>query len=185
MGKKKRTDYKDPRESLLASLNLKNLKRACIVRGIRFREVTITDFFGLQSWLFKNFYNRTDPTLLETFDIWYEKDLLDQGIIEDHLHVDLKFGYYTYDEDGNRRDKKRNSLIVGLVKSDKEKAAFKPKRGTKKEYAFSLFGDGLKTIEVIEKVLDMFPDVSEGSIKVWGSQYRKRQKMIEALDETN
>ncbi len=179
---KKRREYYDPREKLLASLNLKNLKRACIVRSIPFRDITILDFLQLQSWVYKNFSNPTDPTLLEEFDNWYEKELLDEGIIEDKLHVDLKFGYYSYDEAGNRKDKKRNSLIVGMVKSDKEKAQFKPRKGSRKELAFSLFSQGLKTSEVIEGVWEVYPDVAEGSIKVWGSQYRKRQKLINKID---
>ena len=183
MARKKKEDYKDPREQLLASLNLKNLKRACIVREIPFRDVLISDFLQLQSWLFKNYNNVTDATLLESFDIWYSQELLDEGIIDKELHVDLKFGYYSYDDDGNRKDKKRNTLIVGPRKSDKEKATFRPKKGSKKELAFSLFGKGLATWEVIEKVTDAFPDVSEGSIKVWGTQFRKRQKLIDKFDE--
>jgi len=185
MAKRKKNDFIDPREKLLASLTLKNLKRACIVRGISSREVTMLDFLSLQSWLFNNFSNNIDPTALETFDQWYEKELQDEGIINGDLHVDLKFGYYVYDDEGNRKEKKRNTLIVGLVKSDKEKAAFKPKKGTKKEYAFSLFGQGLKTLEVIEKMLDVFPDASEGTVKVWGSQYRKRQRVIDSIDENS
>jgi len=179
---KKRKSYYDPREKLLASLNVKNLKRACIVRGIPFRDITILDFLQMQSWIFKNFDNPTDPTLLEEFDVWYEAELLAEGLIEEKLHVDLKFGYYSYDNDGNRKDKKRNPLIVGNNKSDKEKAQFKPKRGSRKELAFSLFSQGLKTAEVIEGVWEVYPDVAEGSIKVWGSAYRKRQKLIEKID---
>jgi len=179
--KSKRDENVDPRDKLLASLNLKNLKRACIVRGMPHMEVVISDFSQLQSWLFYHFNDPMDSTRLEEFDKWYEAELQDQGVIDGELHVDLKFGYYVYDDEGNRRDKKRNTLIVGLVKSDKEKASFKPKKGTKKELAFELFSQGLSTNEVIERVVLEYPDISEGSIKVWGTQFRKRQKLIEKM----
>lgn len=182
MAKKKKDNYLDPREKLLNTLKLKDLKRAAIVRGMPFREVIGSSVPELQSWVFRNYSNKISPNALDEFDKWYEADLFDQDIITGALHVDLKFGYYTYDDDGNRRAKKRNYAIVGFNKTDEEKAAFKPKKGSKKELAFSLFGQGLSTIEVIEAVVDAYPDVSEGSIKVWGSQFRKREKVRLTLD---
>lgn len=183
MGRRKipKTDFRDPREKLLASCNLRDLKRACIVRGIHFNLVVESDVLELQSWLFRNYYNLTEPNLLVEFDRWYETELSDQGIIDGPLHTDLKFGYYREDEVGNRRSSKRNTLIVGAVKSDRELAEYKPRIGTAKERAFELFEEGLSTREVIDEMDLIHPEVSEGTVKVWGSKWRKQKKLQEKL----
>jgi hypothetical protein len=177
MAKRKKNDYQDPREKLIAGCNLKDLKRACIVRGMTFARVVESSALELQSWVFKNYYNPTEPQLLQDYDIWLDKYLQDLDVTDEPIHIDLRMGYYSLDEDGNKRGTKRNTLIVGAYKSEKEQARFKPKKGTKKEYTFELFERGYSTKEVIEMVVDRYPDVSEGSIKVWGSRFRKTKKL--------
>jgi len=166
-------DYKS---GYMSRLKLKDLKRACIMRGMPFSRIVRYGVHEMQSWLYKNFDNKINPVLLDEYDEWF------QDQVEDPVHVLLKMAYYTEDENGNVKRERRNTFMMGVEKTKAEIAAFKPKRGSMKELTFELIRAGKPTKEVIKEVMDQFQTANEGSIKSWASKARKSVKAQKELD---
>jgi hypothetical protein len=173
----------DPINKWMSQLKLKDLKRACIMRGLSFRMVGEYDVHQLQSWLYRNHSTRQDPRLLEKFDIWRDKTLMEEGAIDEPIHIDLKLGFYKTDKDGGEKRERRNVNLLGVTKSLEEQAIFVPRKGSKKTLAYDLIREGKSTQEIIKIVMDTYPDVSEGSIKVWCSQARKIERIKEEIGD--
>ncbi len=139
------------------------------------------DVHQLQSWLYSNFETPTDSRRLGEYDLWRDKTLIEAGYIDEPIHIDLKLDFYKVDGDGNEKRERRDPNLLGVNKSVHEIASFVPVKGSKKTLAYDLTYQGLPTKEIIDKVLDEYPDVSEGSIKVWCSQARKIMKARDQL----
>jgi hypothetical protein len=168
---------------ILSSMKIKDLKQAAVVRNLSFRNVVEFSICDLQGWLLKNWENPLDRTLLNDYDVWVEKELREEGL-SDLIHPMLRLGYFGEDEDGNevRRQLKNIAISMG-VPTKKEIALFKPKKGSKKSYVYTLIrkDPSITTEELIEEVTEQFPDVSIGSIKSWASRARKSSKYATEL----
>ena len=171
------TKIEDYKSGYMSKLKLKDLKRACIMRGMPFQRVSRYSVHDMQSWLYKNFDDKINPVLLDDYDEWFQKQ------VEDPVHALLKMAYYTEDEQGNVKKERRNTFMMGIEKTKAEVAAFKPKRGSMKELTFQLIRAGKPTKEVIEEVMAQFTVANEGSIKSWCSKARKSVKAQQELDD--
>lgn len=168
---------------LLGQMKIKELKQACIVRGMPFREVTESDVWALQSFLLNNWIVISDRTLLNDYDEWFEKELKEEGLKE-LIHPLLRMGYMGEDEEGNEVRRQIKNFAISNVKSKKEQALFKPKKGSKKALVYMLIRNNPKidTDTLIDRLTQEYPDVSIGSIKSWASRARKAVKLGEELD---
>ena len=166
-------DYKS---GYMSKLKLKDLKRACIMRGMPFPRVSRYSVHDMQSWLYRNFDSKINPTLLDDYDEWF------QDQIDDPIHVMLKMAYYTEDEQGNVKKERRNTMMMGVEKTKAEIATFRPKRGSMKELTFQMIRNGHSTKEVVEEVMEQFMTANEGSIKSWCSKARKSVKAQKELE---
>lgn len=166
----------------LSSLKLKDLKRAALMRGFPFMMVGSVGVPALESYVLHNYDKRVNPNLLVEYDQWLEVTLLEEGVIDTPIHIDLKLGFYVTDEKGNERHKRRDINLMGIVKSKEEVAAFKPRRGSKKTLVFELIEKGVKTKDIIAVVQGEYPETTANTIKVWCSQARKREKAREETD---
>jgi len=178
MARNKRPSTGDRVSDYINSINIPTLKRACIIRGIPFPRVTRLGVHGLNSWLYKNYENRIDVTLLEKYDTWMDDALEISGPVP----LELRMAFFGEDEKGNVKKERRDVMLMGVNKSKSEIAAFKPKRGSKKELTFQLMHEGKGTKEVIKEVMAVFPEAKEGSIKSWCSQARKVIKVKKELE---
>jgi len=162
---------------LVGHMKIKELKQACIVRGINFRDVSELDVWGLQDFLIKNWAKVSDKTLLNEYDIWLENELKSEGLTE-LIHPLLRMGYFGEDEEGNEVRRQVKNIAISNVKSKKEIAMYKPKKGSKKSLVYFLIRENPKitTNELIDRLLEEYPDISIGSIKSWASRARKAVK---------
>jgi len=182
MAKKKKAYSNEERISQwLASLKLKDLQRACIMRGFTFILLGESDVNEMQSWILRNYDNAVDHNRLVEFDAWRDDHLKKQGFIKEPLHTSLKLGFYLIDEDGNETFKRRNIMLMGANKSQAEIAAFRPRKGSMKTRVFDLILEDKGTKEIIKIMAKEFPQAKEGSVKAWCSQARKTKKAKENL----
>lgn len=181
--KKKRAEFVAQSDSItgyMSRLRLPDLKRACILRGIPFARVPRSSVYDLQSWLFRNFNNRIDVTLLEQYDAWFD-DHIESGPVA----LSSRLAYFGEDKDGNIKQSRRDTMMLGVEKTKEEIATFKPRRGSMKSLVFSLIRDGRSTKDVIEEVQANYPNAKEGSIKSWCSKARKSVRAQKELEEEN
>lgn len=178
--KKKRTEFNAQEDYItgyMSRLRLKDLKRACIIRGIPFSRVSRYSIHELQSWLFRNFENRINVTLLEAYDTWF-----DEQITSGPVELELRLSYFGEDKDGNRKQSRRDTLILGANKTKEEIATFKPRRGSMKALVFTLIREGKSTKEIIQEVQANYPNAKTGSIKSWCSKARKSVQAQKELE---
>lgn len=179
--RKNQTEFNREQDAIsgyMSKLKLKDLKRACIIRGIPFQRVPRYDVHGLQSWLFKNYNNRINPTLLEAYDAWFDGE-----IDSDTVALELRLAYFAEDSEGNVKQRRRDTSMMGVHKTKIEVATFKPKRGSMKALVFEMIRDGDSTKDIIDEVIDQYPAANPGSIKSWCSKARKAVKAQQELDE--
>jgi len=188
MGKKRKgrkTSSGDPVLDWIETLKLKDLKRVALMKGLSFRLLGELSIFDLQSWVYKHYSQPDNIGRLEEYDKWLEKTLTEEGYIEKPIHLDLKLAFYPEDDNGNSKKARRDPNIFGVTKSTEEKAYFKPRKGAMKSLVFKLIEEGKTTKEII-KIMDVqYPAASVGSVKVWCSQARKREKARNELNIKN
>ena len=173
--RKKEYSEHDRVSDWLSSLKYKDLKRAAIMRGFPFRLIG-SSVQELESFVYNHYYDRVNPNKLAEFDEWNEKTLIEEGAIELPIHLDLKLGFYATDDKGNEKRRRRDPNLMGVVKTKEEVATFKPRKGSKKTLVFDLMDKGMPTREIIDLVQESYPDTTDGTIKVWCSQARKKLK---------
>lgn len=165
-----KNQYITASERALKNMTFKDLQKECILRGIDFKLVSELDFYGLSSWFDKNFHNPIDNSNLLTYDEWFEKQLSQRIEPKDSslLHKHLRFSI------SNQEKLELEEVIKPKVKIEEEKPKVKKEKdelgivkGTKKSLTFQLAKEGKSVKMVIKKVLKVFPDASENSIKIW------------------
>lgn len=168
---------------LLSSMKIRDLKQAAIARNLKFRDATEFSVLELQSWLFKHWDDTVDKTLLNDYDVWLEQELTEEGL-EDLIHPLLRLGYLGEDQDGNEVRRQLKNIAISNVKTKKDLAKFKPRKGSKKSLVFSIIrkNPDIDTKILIEEVLSQYPDVSVGSIKSWASKARKSVRYEKEID---
>lgn len=154
-------------------MTYKTLKRNVVVRGMPFDQVVAGTFPALQNWFHFNRNNPIDTDLLDKYDEWIEAQLKERGA--DYLiHPQLRLGYI------GEKDDEGNVVKVKRVKGIKKKKKKREKtedgifKGTKKALTFQCEKEGMSIEETIEKVKEVFEDVSLKSLKIW---YKKSQKL--------
>ena len=150
------------------TLNLKDLKRACIMRGLPFEEVGEQSILNLQSWFLKNFDLPLDYKLLEEYDIWCERLLNERGV--DPIMTSATFRLSAIAErnaDGEIVKRKRVKSMVPRVKKKKERTTDGLFKGTKKAYTYELSQKGIPKDKVLQLVKEKWPDAKDKSIGIW------------------
>ena len=175
MGKKiQKDDYSTPAQRDLSGYNFKQLKRACIVRGMDFDDVINSTVLKLQSWFLLNYYNDCDNSLLDKYDDYFEDELRDAGA-EDLIHPQLRLGYVgERDEDGNVTKVKKVRGLKKILKKRKEKNNLGIFSGTKKALTYDLAIKGKTKEETIKLVCLQFPDAKDKSIGIWYNKAKKK-----------
>lgn len=168
----------------LRKMVYRDLKAACIIRGMDFTDIVEGDHGSLSSWFINNIDNDMDRDLLGDFDIWMDKQLEARGFEEDDPLRKMK-QYTTETEDDNHEVRTRSlSKIAGVkkVRKKKERNSYGIFKGTKKEYTYTLcedllskLGDKYNNKELVKKfssklhakILKKFDTASEKSIRIW------------------
>jgi len=179
----------------LQNFTIKDLQRACIVRGMKFDEVTQADIWKLQSFYIRNAHVTTDNRLLDKYDEDFESEMALQGKGIDNpdyawmYHPDLRMGFYEGTDDtgkptGERRPRMFKKPEEPKPKRERLKSLGGIFSGTKKamttELTISLIrkrreqGEEINQEALIrritKKVLEAFPDANEKSIRIWYSK---------------
>lgn len=168
---------------IVGHMKIRELKQACIVRGMPFRQVVESTVWELQSFLINNWIKPTDKTLLNDFDDWMNTELREEGL-EDLIHPRLNMGYFGEDEEGNEHRRQIKNIAISNVASKKEIALFKPRKGSKKSLVYELIRQDpdITTEELIDRMQEEFPDCPIGSIKSWASRARKSVRYAQEFE---
>lgn len=168
-----------PADKWMENMKFKDLKRECVVRGMPFEDAINLGIPEMASFLRKNFHEKTNHELLNKFDDWQEKKILEiceQKDIDPNtmIHPSLRLGYIAEkDDDGNVIKRKRVKVIVAKKKEKRERTDDGLFTGTKKAYTFKLQMEGHTKDMVIEKVKEKFPEASDKSISIWFNKSKK------------
>jgi len=181
MSRKKRKFERDisDADKFIGTLKFKHIKRECVIRGMEFENVINSGIPELSNWLRKHFIDTISYELLDAFDDWQEAQIIEamEGKEDSNdavLHPSLRLGYIAErDEEGNVTKKKRARTIIKRKKKKRERTQDGLFQGTKKAFTFELQQQGLTKEEVINKVLEQFPDASEKSIGIWFNKSKK------------
>lgn len=164
----------------LQNMKHKDLKRACVVRGMPFEEVVDTSTPGLSNWFQKNYHRSQDLGLLDQFDYWVRLELQKRGYAEGDpmLSPSLGLGYVgeINPETGEaiiKRPKGMKKPPKAKRERDEETGLFK---GTKKDLTYQCQKDGMEFREAFSKVLNQFPEAQEKSVRIWFNRARKVAK---------
>lgn len=177
--KPKYRQNENPADKYIQSLNLKQLKRECVIRGLHFELVISESIPGLSNWFREHFGEKIDYNRLNEFDLWVESKLRaelggSEENIEPYFHPALRLGYIAeQDKHGNVIKRKRARTLVKKKKKKRERTKDNIFSGTKKALTYELQKKGLTKIEVTQKVIETFPDASEKSISIWFNKAKK------------
>lgn len=156
------------------NLNLTDLKRGCVSRGLEFQEVGNKSILNLQSWYLRNFDNPIDEGLLEKFDIWCEELLSARGNDGPMLSSTFRLSAVAErDAEGKITKRKRIKRLGGKIRKKKARTSEGLFQGTKKAYTYELVKQGKTKAEAILEVIDKFPDAKEKSIGIWYNRAKK------------
>lgn len=176
-------DYLHPADKEITNMRYRDLKRACIVRGMGFQELLEGDFTVLRGFFKENYYNKINPKLLDDFDDYQEAEIIKhkekKGVpVEDWVTApELRLGFIgERGENGEVITTKRVKGITKKKKVKRERTVGNVFAGTKKALTFELQQKGLEKAEVIKKVIEAFPDASEKSISIWFNKSKKIKK---------
>lgn len=173
----------------LQKMRHRDIQRECILRGMSFQDVVGFSVPKLIGWFTDHLDDGQDISRLNEYDAWIEKELTRNGTKDETgalLHPAFRFGVAGDIDDMEDREL-RKSTKVPKVRGEKPKDD-KPKvkrvkdettgvmSGTKKSLTFELTRAGKKKDEIIEKVMEAFPDANEKSINIWIKRCKKAMK---------
>ena len=162
---------------LLSHMTIKDMKRNCIIRGMDWDLLIVSDINKLQSWLYHNWDNTQNTKLLDEFDEWFENKLKEAGTDDSLIHPMLRLGYIAEtDDDGNITKQKRiKGMKKGRKKEKRTKNEFGIFSGTKKSVTFESQKQGYSLKDTIDIIFDTFPgdDIATKSIQIWYNKARK------------
>jgi hypothetical protein len=148
------------------NMTYKDLKKACIIRGLEFEKVASSDIYKLQSWLHNNLGNPEYQDLLEQYDDWVEEQLLALGS-NDLIHPMLRLSYIGEREEQQKIKPKREK-VERVPRQRKEKTEQGIYSGTKKALVYECALKEMNIQNTLKKVKKVFGDnVSEKSVKIW------------------
>lgn len=166
--------------SELENMKHKDLKRACVVRGMPFEEVVNNTTPGLSNWFQNNYGRGQNLGLLDEFDAWIKNELLKRGYKDGDpmLSPSLGLGYIgeVNPETGEtiiKRPKGMKKPPKAKRERDEDTGLFK---GTKKDLTYQCQKDGLDFKTTFTKVLWQFSEAQEKSVRIWFNRARKANK---------
>jgi hypothetical protein len=178
MGKKhQNTTIEDRAHAELQEMKHKDLKRACIVRGLEFEQVVNLTVPALSNWFVQNYENGQNTILLDEYDAWLLGVLKERGIKDGDalLHPSLRLGYH------GEFNPETGDIITKRPKGIKKPK--KPKRerdeetklftGTKKALTYKCQKEGKTLDETYKIVKEQFPEAVEKSMKIWYNRSKK------------
>lgn len=156
----------------IEDMTYRDLKKAVIVRGIPFELAAKSDFPALHSWLHKHMDNDISINRLDKYDNWVEESLKLIGRF-DNIHPQLRLGYVGEKSDNEGKIIIKKTREIKPKKEKREKTETGLYKGTKKALTYESEKAGLSIEETVTKVLEVFEDASEKSIKIW---YKKSKR---------
>lgn len=181
MANKSKSDFRGyrPEYRELARMNYRDLKIACIVRGMEFEDVVEGDHNSLQAFFIKHYHDLPHKDRLERFDNWMDKQLAKKYPADDPFRA---FRLSSVLDDTTEEPKVKAKIKKALPKTPKKprrekNSTFNVFKGTKKEYTMELTHKLLKAgknmeskklqQKLVEAVIKKFPDANEKSIIIW------------------
>lgn len=157
-------------EKELTQMRYRDLKIACIARGMLFEDVVEGTADSLRRYFLDNYDKVQDRNFLEQFDEWVKSELIKRGHAEDSPMVKFRLCTST-DSEENITINTRSLKNAQVKKAKKSKRERDPTHnifsGTKKSLTYACATSGLTIKDTIDKVLIQFPDAQEKSIKIW------------------
>lgn len=157
-----------------SGMNLKDLQRACIARGMGFEEVVNASVLDLHSWFNKNYSNGQNLILLNDFDNWKEIELKKVGYTKEDggiFHPDLRLGFIGHKDDQGNTLTAKKPRLKGLKRKEKSKRerleGTNVFSGTKKALTYQLASQGVSQKDTITQVIAQFHDAKDKSISIW------------------
>lgn len=171
---RKRKNYASGRREL-ASMRLKDLKRACVVRGMPFDEVLEADMPTLASWYNQHNDRSQDLKFLDMYDDHVEALLQARGhkTTDPMLSPYFRLGFIGERDDEGKAVTKKRVRSIGVESKKKKKKtrdSFGLYTGTKKSLTFELTKAGEKIDNILTRVMEQFPDAKEKSIRIWNKR---------------
>lgn len=182
-------DRLSPAEKALTTLKLKDLRRACIARGMDFDYAVESTIPHISGWFIENYDRSQNLLLLNEFDDWLEAKLKalknPDGTLKYKegdavFHSDLKLGFIgSKDSEGNSTSTKKPRLkgLSKAKKATKERVeGTKVFKGTKKALTYQLTFDDKPFNVIWETVSKQFEEAQEKSVKIWYKRALKEKK---------
>jgi len=183
--KKEEVSYRNEMgaDRILPRLKYRELKEACILRGMSPKDVVEADHHRLASFFVENYDKGEDPSLLIAFDQFVEADLESRGHKKGDMMLSpsLRLSYVGKIEDA------KEIKVINKPKPEtpkKPQEPPKPKRekdettgimkGTKKALLFELVKKKWKLEKIMAEVLKQFPTANEKSMKIWYKQAKEK-----------
>lgn len=190
---KNRREYREAAEKrsreerglrLLTKLKRKDLVKECIIRGLPYH-MGGESSPKLSGWLIQNLDNGQDITRLNEYDAYREQELIKSGHLDENkvlLHPSLKYGVTGNSEDWEdkvvftKHSKKSDKVKLDKPRVKREKDESGVYKGTKKALTFKLALEGKALDDVIDAVLEAFPEANDKSISIWYKRALKTKK---------
>lgn len=162
-------------EKELANFRLPDLKRQIIMRGYPFAAIGETGVLEMQQYFLANYHKPKDPDLLEKYDDWFDDYCKTKGLDPCYAHPALRLSSIAErDEDGKVIKYKR----IGIKKKKKKRERTNDGlfTGTKKAYTYELVKEGNDKADIVEMVLEKYPEAKEKSIIIWINRAKRSLK---------
>lgn len=181
-----------PAHKALQRFTMKDLKRACIVRGMDFEELVKGDIWKWQGFFLQNYHEKENMARLDEFDVWFGAEMALNGKGTDNpeyawmYHPDLRMGFHEGQDDQGELIGERKNKLFKKPKEPKPKREKAQEfggiiRGTKKEYTYQKTDDivgmrldqgkevklGLIFEGILKRVMEKYPDANPKSVKIW------------------
>lgn len=166
-------------QSELENMRHKDLKRACVVRGLSFEEVINSTIPGLSNWFINNYANGQSPSLLNEYDAWIKQQLLDRNYKEGDpiLSPSLRLGYFgeVNPETGETIIKRPKGIKKPKAPKREREETFGIFTGTKKALTYQCQKEGKTLKETLDIVKAQYKEAVDKSIKIWFNRAKKQK----------
>lgn len=167
----------------LQDMTYKQLKLACIARGMNPELVYSGDHSSLSTYFILHYDNPVDKTRIGIFEDSVDSILAEKYEATDPIRL-FRISHQQNAEGDIKVNKK--ALKAAGVKTKKPKrekdTQFKVYTGTKKHLTYSLADKGLALKEVLEQVLQAFPEANERSVTIWYKRALAAKKIIKSSE---
>lgn len=157
----------------LSKMNYRDMQKACVLKGADFDFVVSKGAPTLAQWYIDHFDNAEDPKLLDEFDDWMEKKLIERGYKKGDamLHPSFRFGYTEKFDESEAKPKPSESKVEKPIKEKREKDDSGMFKGTKKALTKECAAKKMSLEKTIALVMDKFPDANPKSLKIWFKKF--------------